>query len=189
MQLIKKFFALTLFLIVNCLSMAPAEIEIGFRAGVYIPSENPFKSEFDSDLLLGGMIGLDSNLGLELAVSVEYYSANSDDSTLGGDVTVIPLVFSAQYNFYPRYVHTPYVGIGIGPYFFDRDFGSGGSNSETEFGVRLFGGVKLFEDRPINFFIEGSRNFVEFDGDNAGSFEVLGGILFDLNPPSLSRSR
>jgi opacity protein-like surface antigen len=174
-------------LVVSCGTIVFAEIEIGFKAGAYIPSEAPFNSEFDTDLLLGGVLGLDSNLGLQLGISVEYYAADSENASLGGDVTIFPIVFSAQYNFFPRYSTTPYVGLGIGPYFFDRDFGNGTSTSSTEFGLRIFGGFKLFEDRPINFFVEGGVNFVDFDNDNASSYQVTGGILFDINPTSVSR--
>lgn len=187
MKFIFKSLVLAVLLVVSCIRIAFAEIEIGFKAGAYIPSEAPFNSEFDTDLLLGGVLGLDSNLGLQLGVTVEYYSADSNDATLGGDITVFPVVFSAQYNFFPRYSTTPYVGIGIGPYFYDRDFANGSSKSSTEFGLRIFGGIKLFEDRPINFFIEGGRDFVDFDEDNASSFLVTGGILFDLNPTTVSR--
>ncbi len=187
MQRIKRFWVLVLLLVGSWVRVVSAEIEIGFKTGAYIPSEAPFNSEFDTDLLLGGVLGLDSNLGLQLGVSVEHYSADSKSSALGGDVTVVPLIFSAQYNFLPRYSTTPYIGLGLGPYFFDRDFASGKSNSSTEFGVRIFGGIKFFEDRPVNFFIEGGRNFVEFDGDNAGSFQITGGILIDLSPTTLSK--
>jgi len=174
-------------LTISYVQVCSAEIELGFKVGAYIPSDAPFNSEFDTDLLLGGTLGLDSNLGLQLGISVEYYSADSGDPRLGGDVTIFPIVFSAQYNFLPRYYMTPYLGIGLGPYFFDRDFANGSSESSTEFGVRIFGGLKMFEDRPINFVIEGGRNFVDFDGDNASSYQVTGGILFDLNPVSRPR--
>ncbi len=40
----------------------------------------------------------------------------------------------------------------------------------------------LFEDRRMNLVIEGARNFVDFDNDNASSFQVIMGLVFDLTP-------
>jgi hypothetical protein len=44
------------------------------------------------------------------------------------------------------------------------------------------GGLRFFEDRRMNLVLEGSRNFVDFDDANASSFQVMLGIIFDLNP-------
>lgn len=157
-----------------------AEVGFGFKGGMFVPDQEPFKDEFDSNFLIGGVLELDSNLGLTLEANVEYYSQESD-AAQGGKITIFPMVLSAKYNFYPRYRTTPFVGIGVGAYFFDRDFDSR-SKTKTKFGVRVSGGVRFLEDRRMNLVLEGARNFVDFDDMNASSFQVTLSILVDLYP-------
>ncbi|GAK59432.1 hypothetical protein U27_06417 [Candidatus Vecturithrix granuli] len=161
---------------------AAAEVGFGIRGGMLIPDQAPFKDEFDSDVMFGGILELDSNMGIVLEATVDYYKQKSDNSKLGGDISIIPVIFSAKYNFLPRYRTTPFVGVGIGTFFFDRDYKDGSNESATRFGVRVSGGLRFFEDRRLNLVIEGARNFVDFDNDNASSFQVTMGIIFDLTP-------
>ncbi len=170
------------FMIISCGSLSAfAEVGFGFRGGMLIPDQEPFKDEFDSNVILGGVLELDSNLGLTLEAAVEYYQQDSDSSTLGGEVSIVPIVLSAKYNFLPRYRTTPFVGIGAGAYFFDRDYKDGTSKTKTKFGTRVSAGIRFFEDRRMNIILEGSRNFVDFDHDNASSFQVMMGVIIDLN--------
>ncbi|MBD3307001.1 outer membrane beta-barrel protein [candidate division KSB3 bacterium] len=171
-------------IVLGSLCTAPvfAEVGVGIRGGMLFPDQDPFKEEFDSDVILGGVLEFDSNLGLSLEATVEYYEQNSDNDSLGGDITIVPVLVTAKYNFLPRYRSTPFVGIGAGTYFFDRSFDDGSSKSQTRFGVRVCGGLRFFEDRGLNIVLEGSRNFVDFDNDNASSYQVMLGLVFDLNP-------
>ncbi len=169
----------TVYLLLCSLSVpAFAEVGFGFKSGMLIPDQDPFKDEFDSNYLVGGILELDSNIGFTLEANIEYYS---DQSTQGGDITLFPMVLSAKYNFYPRYRTTPFVGIGLGAYFFDRDF-DGRSNTKTKFGVRVSGGVRFLEDRRMNLVLEGARNFVDFDDMNASSFQVTLSVILDFYP-------
>lgn len=169
-----------LVIIVGCMSFpAAAEVGFGIRGGMLIPDQEPFKDEFDSNAIVGGVLELDSNLGVLLEATVEYYQQDGDS---GGDISIVPVLFSAKYNFLPRYRTTPFIGVGIGTYFFDREYGDGSTESATRFGVRVSGGLRFFEDRRMNIVLEGSRNFVDFDNDNASSFQVTLGIVFDLSP-------
>lgn len=161
---------------------AAAEVGFGIRGGMLIPDQAPFKDEFDSNAVFGGVLELDSNLGVTLEATVEYYQQNSDNSDLGGEISIVPVLFSAKYNFLPRYRTTPFVGVGIGTFFFDRDYKDGSDSTDTRFGVRVSAGLRFFEDRRMNFVLEGSRNIVDFDNDNASSFQVILGLVFDLNP-------
>ena len=161
---------------------AAAEVGFGIRGGMLIPDQSPFKDEFDSDAIFGGVLELDSNMGIVLEATVEYYQQKSDNSDLGGEISIIPVIFSAKYNFLPRYRTTPFVGVGIGTFLFDRDYRDGSDNSDTRFGVRVSAGLRFFEDRRMNLVLEGARNFVDFDNDNASSFQVTLGLVFDLNP-------
>ena len=158
---------------------AAAEVGFGIRGGMLIPDQSPFKDEFDSNAIVGGVLELDSNLGVMLEATVEYYQQDGDS---GGDISIVPVLFSAKYNFLPRYRTTPFVGVGIGTFFFDRTYEDGSDNTDTRFGVRVSAGLRFFEDRRMNLVLEGSRNFVDFDNDNASSFQVILGLVFDLNP-------
>jgi opacity protein-like surface antigen len=172
-------------LLLTGLSALPAAAEVGFglRGGMMIPDQEPFNDEFDSNYILGGVLELDSNLGLTLEATVEYFSQDSDNAALGGEISIVPIMFSAKYNFLPRYRSTPFVGIGAGAFFFDRDYDRG-SKTKTRFGARVSAGFRFLEDRGMNVILEGARNFTDFDGDNASSFQVTFGLVFDL-PPSL----
>lgn len=168
--------------VLSCLSLpARAEVGLGFKGGMLIPDQAPFKDEFDSDVLLGGVLEMDSNLGLTLEASVEYYSQKSDNDDLGGDITIYPIMLMAKYNFFPRYRTTPFVGLGAGAFFFDRDYRNG-SESRTRFGARVCAGVRFLEDRRVNIILEGARNFTDFDKMNASSFQVTLSVVFDLSP-------
>jgi outer membrane protein W len=170
-------------MIVCCWSFSVfAEVGVGIKGGWLFPDQDPFKDEFDSNFLVGGVIELDSNLGITLEADVEYFQQDSDDSVLGGEISIIPIIFSAKYNFLPRHRTTPFVGIGIGAYFFDREFGDGSDKSKTKFGARVSAGLRFFEDRRVNVVIEGARNFVDFDDTNASSFQATLSIIVDLNP-------
>jgi opacity protein-like surface antigen len=170
---------LTVLTLLCCYSIPVfAEVGFGIKGGMWIPDQDPFKDEFDSDMLLGGVLEMDSNLGLTLEANVEYYQ---QDGKSGGDITIFPLIVMAKYNFAPRYRTTPFVGMGIGTYFFDRKL-NGTSRSTTRFGTRVAGGLRFLEDRRMNLVIEAAKNFVDFDHMNAGSFQVTLSILFDFYP-------
>ncbi len=162
--------------IISCGSFpAFAEVGLGFRGGMLIPDE-----EFDSNFIGGGVLELDSNLGLTLEATVEYFE---QDNNSGGEISVVPIVFSAKYNLFPRNRSTPFVGIGAGAFFFDGNYSSDSTKSskaKSRFGARVSGGFRLFEDRRMNMLIEASRNFTDFDGANASSFQVVFGVIFDL---------
>lgn len=170
---------LTVLTLLWCYSVpVSAEVGFGFKGGMWIPDQDPFKDEFDSDMLLGGVLEMDSNLGLTLEADVEYYQQNGKS---GGEITIFPLIVMAKYNFAPRYRTTPFVGMGIGTYFFDRKY-DGKSKSTTRFGTRVAGGVRFLEDRRMNLVLEVAKNFVDFDDMNAGSFQVTLSFLFDFYP-------
>jgi hypothetical protein len=173
----------TVLITLCCLSIPTyAEVGFGFKGGMLIPDQDPFKKEFDSNFLLGGVLEFDSNLGPTVEADVEYYSQDSNNSSLGGKVTIFPIVISGKYNFFPRYRTTPFIGIGVGAFFFDRDYADGSSKTKTRFGARVSGGIRFLEDRRVNLVLEGARNFVDFDDANASSFEVTLSVLFDLYP-------
>jgi len=154
-----------------------AEVGFGFKGGMFIPDKNPFKDEFDSDILLGGVLEFDSNLGLTIEANVEHYSQKGDH---GGKITIFPIVISAKYNFLPRYRTTPFVGLGVGAYFFDREYADRPSKTKTKFGARVSGGLRFLEDRRMNLVIEGARNFVDFDNMNTSSYQVTLSIILDF---------
>lgn len=157
---------------------ALAEVGFGFRGGVLIPDSDAFDDGgYDSDLLAGGVLEFDSNLGLTVETSLEYFSQSGDNRK----VTIFPFLLSVKYNFFPRYRTTPFVGAGIGTYFIEEERGRD-STSKTQFGVRVSGGVRLLEDRRMNVVIEAARNFVDFESMNAGSFQFTASIIFDFYP-------
>jgi outer membrane protein W len=143
-----------------------------------VPDKDAFNDAgYDSDLLVGGVLEFDSNLGLTVETSLEYFSQSGDD----GKVTIFPFLLSAKYNFFPRYRTTPFVGVGIGTYFIEEEEGKN-STTKTQFGVRVGGGVRFLEDRRMNFIIEAARNFVDFKSTNASSFQVTASVIFDFYP-------
>jgi hypothetical protein len=171
-------------LIVLCWLSIPAFAEVGFgiKGGILMPDRDPFKDEFDSNFVIGGVLEFDSNLGPVVEADVEYYNQDSNNSKLGGKITLFPIVVSLKYNFFPRYRTTPFVGLGVGAFFFDREYAKLGSKSKTRYGTRVSGGIRFFEDRKINLVLEAARNFVDFDNSNASSFEFTVSILFDVYP-------
>ena len=183
MQHVKAATVIVVIMMVCCWSLpAAAEVGFGFKGGMLIPDQAPFKDEFDSNYLMGGVLELDSNLGLTLEASVEYFQQNSNSSLLGGELTLFPIVVSAKYNFLPRYRTTPFVGLGVGAFFFDRDYANGSSKAKTRFGARVSAGIRFLEDRNMNLVLEAARNFVDFDDDNASSYQVTFSFLVDLEP-------
>jgi hypothetical protein len=171
-------------LIVLCWLSIPAFAEVGFgiKGGILMPDRDPFKDEFDSNFVLGGVLEFDSNIGPVVEADVEYYNQDSNNSKLGGKITLFPIVVSLKYNFFPRYRTTPFVGLGVGAFFFDREYAKLGSKSKTRYGTRVSGGIRFFEDRRMNLVLEAARNFVDFDNSNASSFEFTVSILFDVYP-------
>ncbi len=157
---------------------ASAEVGFGFKGGMLMPDRDPFQDEYDSDLLFGGVLEFDSNLGLILESTLEYFSQSGDTN---GKITIFPFLMSVKYNFFPRYRTTPFVGVGIGTYFFDQEL-NGNSVSKTRFGVRVSGGLRLLEDRRVNIVLEAARNFVDFRDMNASSFQFTGSVVFDFYP-------
>jgi len=164
---------------------ARAEVGLGFKGGILIPDQDPFQDEFDSDLVLGGVLELDSNIGFVLEADVEYFSQESD-AAAGGDITIFPILVAGKYHFLPRYRTTPFVGLGIGAYFFDRQFDDGSSITKTRFGARVMGGVRFFEDRQVNLVIEVARNFVDFENMDTSSFQITGSLIMDFTPALIS---
>lgn len=162
-----------------CISTpASAEVGFGFKGGILMPDRDPFQDEYDSNILAGGVLEFDSNLGLTLETSLEYFGQNGSTN---GKITIFPFLLSAKYNFFPRYRTTPFVGVGIGTYFFDQELNDR-HTSKTRFGVRVSGGIRLLEDRRMNIVIEAARNFVDFRDMNASSFQFTTSIIFDFYP-------
>ena len=157
---------------------ALAEVGFGFRGGVLIPDKDAFDDGgYDSDLLAGGVLEFDSNLGLTVETSLEYFSQSGDD----GKINIFPFIVAAKYNFLPRYRTTPFVGVGVGTFFIDEERDKE-STSKTQFGVRVSGGVRFLEDRRMNVVIEAARNFVDFKSQNAGSFQFTATVIIDFYP-------
>ena len=168
-----------------------AEVGFGFKGGILMPDQDPFKDEYDADMLLGGVLEFDSNLGVTVESSLEYFS---QDGSHNGKITIFPFIVSAKYNFFPRYRTTPFVGIGVGTYFFDQDYWDANinqlrSSSKTQFGVRASAGLRMLEDRRVNIVIEAARNFVDFRDMNASSFQVTGSVIFDFYPSIIGMSQ
>jgi hypothetical protein len=160
---------------------AYAEGGFGFKGGMLLPDQKPFKDKFDSGPLFGGVLEFDSNMGPTIEASVEYFS--SDGS--GGDISIIPLILMVKYEFFPRYRTTPFVGVGIGTYFFDRDYKENNvskSVTKTQYGTRVAAGIRFFEDRRFNLVLEADRNFVDFQSLNASSFQFSASLIFDFTP-------
>lgn len=165
--------------LLGCLGLpARAEVGFGFKGGMLMPDQDPFQNEYDSNILLGGVLEFDSNLGVTVETTLEYFE---QDGNTNGSVTIFPFLLTAKYNFLPRYRTTPFVGVGIGTYFFDQEM-NGLTTSKTRFGVRVAGGVRLLEDRRMNIVLEAARNFVDFRDMNASSFQITGSIIFDFYP-------
>lgn len=164
---------------------ASAEVGFGFKGGMLMPDRDPFNDEYDSDMIFGGVLEFDSNLGLTVESTLEYFSQKGNTN---GEVTIFPFLLSAKYNFFPRYRTTPFVGIGIGTYFFDQEFNNV-KTSKTQFGVRVSGGIRLLEDRRVNIVLEAARNFVDFKSMNASSFQFTGSLIFDFQPSIIGGTR
>lgn len=169
-------------LLVCLASPVCAEVGFGFKGGMFMPDQDPFKDQFDPNIILGGVLEFDSNMGVTVEADVEYYG---QDGNSGGEVSLFPILVTAKYNFFPRYRTTPFVGLGIGAYFFDREYSNGTSKTKTKYGTRVVGGIRLLEDRRVNLVLEAARNFVDFDNMNASSFQFSLGLIFDLYPSEI----
>ena len=161
---------------------ADGEVGVGLRGGMLLPDQNPFKAEFDASFLIGGVVEFDSNIGPTLEASVERYAQNSNIAARGGDISIVPIMLAVKYSFLPRYRTSPFVGLGVGSYFFNREYVNGTSISKTRFGARVSLGIRFFQDRVFHLIFEGARNFVDFEDMNASSYQFTATLLYNFSP-------
>lgn len=132
-------------------------------------ASDPFDLEKDGDFGLGVRSEFGGNLALVL--SFDYYFPKSDI----GNVDFYELNGNLIYNF-PTESVRPYLGAGAGiaRVSFDSNFFS---DSATEFGVNILGGLK-FGSGGINPF--GEIRYVIYSGDETfnNRLVISGGILF-----------
>lgn len=163
-----------IFLLLSFCFLFSVSAHAGFGLQV---SYNHFESpDGELTLLEGGDFGIGarSEFGtssLALVLSFDYYFPGDELENLKFYELNANIAFT-----FPTEGFRPYVGggVGIARVSFDEDFFS---DSETQTGINILGGVK-FGGGPVSPFIEGRYVFYDEEEGFTNRFVLTGGILF-----------
>ncbi|MFA5928948.1 MAG: outer membrane beta-barrel protein [Candidatus Margulisiibacteriota bacterium] len=139
---------LVLILSLSVLAQAVPKITVGMNAGAFGPdSDTAVLTTFGKDFTLNGYLGLETESGMEVQASMGSYSNVShhpSDVGTNFNINMMPLKASLLYNFNPDSELRPYLGAGVGAYFYNlRDNVYGELEKGTVFGYSLIAGVKV----------------------------------------------
>ncbi|MDF1754571.1 MAG: outer membrane beta-barrel protein [Verrucomicrobiales bacterium] len=142
-------------------------------------------AEFDTGWLAGGTLGYQLSPGLSVEVEgatggadLDGFALNGTNFGYSGDLTYSQVAVNLIYEFRPRRMFSPYVGVGVGAGFADADFTSPAfriNDDDAAFLYQVIGGARLEITPQASFFAEyrfGSLD--EFTLQGTG-----GGVTFD----------
>ena len=167
-------------------------MDFGVQLGSWAQEDETVLKTFDSDFFINGHIGImDLGSGLELRAAIGRYdnqSHHGDDVGTNTTLRVIPITGSIIYNTASDWFLRPYVGGGVGNYFYTiQNDTFGNIESKSRFGAHLLTGFKVHLNPSTYFRVEYAYHFVPNNGSvfqNADHFNqssiVLGmGFLFN----------
>ena len=175
-------------------------MDVGVQLGAWDQLDNSIQKTFGSDFYMQGTlsaINLDS--GLEGRLAIGRYENESHNELDEGDnlrLRVTPLLGSIIYNIKTDFRITPYIGTGVGAYFYSiRNDEFGALESKTKFGPHLLTGIKFNLNDASYLRIEYAHHFLSPElSNNAKNFNqydlTLGlGFAFDTQQRAPRRTR
>ena len=142
----KIIFCLTI-LSLSQISYASVNINFGLDLGQFKPENDLVTETFDDDFYFNGSVGIENERGLELLLGLGHYSEIShhpDDEGLDAKISLTPLLTDLLYYFRPGAMIRPYLGAGVGAYFYRfSDNVAGTIEQGTVFGPNILGGIKF----------------------------------------------
>jgi hypothetical protein len=129
------------------ISFASLNYHFGLELGQFQPEDSLVTETFDDDFYLSGSVEIEGDRGLGLLIGLGHYSDIShhpDDEGLDTKIAITPLYTDVLYNFRFGEMIRPYLGGGVGAYFYNfSDDIAGSIEHGTVFGPNLFAGVKF----------------------------------------------
>ncbi|MDD5456892.1 MAG: outer membrane beta-barrel protein [Candidatus Margulisbacteria bacterium] len=186
----KRYFLLLLMLFIfSSLTMAVSKIDLGLNLGGMAPDSDALTQQtFGKDFYWQGVLGLMDESGWEVRANLGSYadiSHNPADLGTNLRINVRPLTASLLYHFSTAALIEPYLGGGVGGYFYSvEDDIYGNLESGFKFGYHMLGGIKF--NIADNFYVnlEYSKHFIPpifFNNANNFNSSVLTlGMGFDI---------
>jgi hypothetical protein len=180
------------------ISFASLNFHFGLDLGQFSPEDDLVTETFDDDFYLSGSVGIEGDMGLELLVGLGRYSDIShhpEDEGFDAKITITPLYTDLLYNFRYGEMIRPYLGGGVGAYFYNfSDDVVGSIEHGTVFGPNIMAGIKF--NITNHFFVKTqyAKHFIPpipeimFDGPhnfNSSIYSITFG--FSLHPTRLKK--
>ncbi|HAR63202.1 MAG: hypothetical protein DKM50_08400 [Candidatus Margulisiibacteriota bacterium] len=126
---------------------AGPRFEMALNMGMLNPEDQKVRETFGANFQINGYLGFMAANGLEVRAGLGHYSDISHkDADIGTDLTlgITPLTGSIIYNIPFGLPIRPYIGGGIGAYFYDvEDNIYGELETDTKFGTHFLAGAKI----------------------------------------------
>jgi hypothetical protein len=170
------------------------ELSLGVRIGGSVFQDEKL-SGMDTEIDTASSIGLMAAIrqgrwGGQL--SVDWLAPDLETDTDLGELTIIPVLLTAQYHLLDEErAIDPYVGLGVGYYAnsFDTSDGIGKIEAEDSAGFHLSGGTSVKISEALAFVFEALYAFTKVDLDSATTFDddlslrvlmITGGVKYNF---------
>jgi len=168
-------------------------IHLGMDLGMLKPHDDLVTETFSDDFYIDGFLGYESAMGLEIRLGLGHYSEYShhpDDEGFNTKISITPLHVDLIYNFFPRSKIRPFLGGGVGAYFYRfSDNFAGTIEDETVFAPSLAAGVNFEVHERFVVTVKYARHFIPaipeimFSDPNDFESSVFTiGFAFNLTP-------
>ncbi len=173
----KRIIIISLFilLVINIYNNSLATPAISFKASLFYPSaQDSFNPVYGSTIFSLGFGGLylTSSEKLSFDLFLELLMRTGNRVILQGNdfkktndevkLMIIPLTATAKYRFRVGEPVVPFIGGGIGLYYYKEDSPDLDipATSKTSFGLHISGGIELFADRVFTLTLEGRYSYI-----------------------------
>ena len=175
------------------MGFASEGIHLGMDLGMLKPHDDLVTETFSDDFFIDGFLGYESAMGLEIRLGLGHYSEYShhpDDEGFDTKLRITPLYVDLIYNFFPRSKIRPFLGGGVGAYFYKfSDNFAGTIEDETVFAPSLAAGVNFEVHERFVVTVKYARHFIpaipEIMFSDTNDFEssiFTIGFAFNLTP-------
>ncbi|WP_419660836.1 uncharacterized protein Dvar_12420 [Desulfosarcina variabilis str. Montpellier] len=179
--------------------LAAEGVHLGVDLGMLKPHDDLVTETFAEDFFIDGFLGYESAMGLEIRLGLGHYSEHSHhpaDEGFDTKISITPLHMDLFYNFFPRSKIRPFLGGGLGAYFYAfSDNVAGTIEDETVFAPSLTAGVKFEVNERLVITAKYARHFIPaipeimFSDPNDFESSVFTiGVAFNLTPGPEKRS-